>query len=101
MSPRQWQLLSASSFGIFATGQVLADRPEYEFTDSVLKINFKSTVEFKEYVRRAFAVVASRQVAFAVVEIQSGFVKCRALFNHTSKLECDDAIIDLILRTEN
>ena len=100
LSPRQWQLLSAVSFGVYATGQVLSDRPEYELSGSVLKIMFKTSDEFKNYVRRALTIVASRQVAFAVVEIQDKFVKCRALFNQTSPLECDDAIIDLILNAK-
>ena len=97
MSKRQWQLLSAITFGVYGTGQVFADRPLHELKENVLTIRFKTVEEFTNYTRRAFMITASRLVAFTAVDIQTDQVKCSALFNHTSPLEIDSATIDMIL----
>ena len=99
LSTRQWQLLSAISFGVFGTGQVFEDRPLHALEGNVLTLKFKTTEEFRTYTRRALAITASRMIAFTVDEVQEQSVKCRALFNHTAPLQIDDSIIDMILGT--
>ena len=97
LSPRQWQLLSAVSFGIYSTGMSFVERPNHVLDGTVLSISFSTEDEFRNYTRRAFAVCASRLVAFAAVEIQEKTVKCKALFNHTPSLQIDEAVITAIL----
>ena len=97
LSHRQWELLSAISFGLFGTGQRFADRPQYDLTDKVLSIKFPSTDAFKAYTRRAFTVTASRLVAFRVHEVTDTKISCRALFNQTEALPIDGAVIAGIL----
>ena len=66
-------------------------------TDKVLSIKFSSVDAFKTYTRRAFAVTASRLVAFRVHEVADTKVSCRALFNQTEALPLDGTVIATIL----
>ena len=100
LSERQWQLLSAVTFGVYGTGQIFAERPKYELKENILTIQIESTEKFHNYTRRAFAIMASRLVAFTVDSIQAKYVKCSALFNHTPPLDIDSAIIDMILENK-
>ena len=100
LSIRQWQLLSASSFGIYAIGQQLEDRPEYTLEGTTLTLKFKNADEFRNYTRRALAVVASRLVAFVVVEQNDKEVRCRSLFNQTQSLDIGDAVAELMMNKD-
>ena len=59
-----------------------------------MTITFTSSSAFSDYVRRAFRVVVSRLVAFAVETITENSATCRALFNHTPHLEVVGTITD-------
>ena len=96
LSIRQWQSLSASTFGIYAIGQQLEERPEYTLKEAVLTVNFKTVEEFQNYTRRALAVHASRLVAFVVVGQTENEVRCRALFNQTPTLNAGAAMAELM-----
>lgn len=97
MSVRQWQLLSAVAFGVFATGMEMPDRPEYELKEKTLTIMFDSCDKFRNFVRRALAVRASRLIAFGVIEITDTRITCGALFNQTEPLSVDATAIESFL----
>lgn len=94
MSDRQWQLLAACSYGIFATGQEFPDRPFHSLDDALLTIRFETSVKFTDYCRRAFRVKASRLIAFIVQDTSEKRASCVALFNHTPVLKVVGTITD-------
>lgn len=75
----------------------MPERPQYELKDKILEIKFPSHSHFCDYTRRALAIRATRLVAFAVTEILTNKVTCRALFNQTEPLVMDESIIDAVL----
>ena len=97
MSIRQWQLLSSVVFGIYATGMELPDRPEHELVEKTLTVKFKTCTEFRDFVRRALAVRASRLIAFGITEITETKITCGALLNQTEPLVIDESIIESLL----
>ena len=97
MSHRQWELLSAISFGLYGTGQRFADRPSYDLTEKILTLKFSDADAFKAYTRRAFTVTASRLVAFKVHDIKETSVICCSLFNQTEPMPLDGSMIATIL----
>ena len=87
-------MLAAASFGIYCTGQAFENRPDYTLDGTLMTVNFASSNDFSDYVRRAFRVVVSRLVAFTVDSVAPNSVTCRALFNHTPILEVIATITD-------
>ena len=77
LSIRQWQLLSSVVFGIYATGMEMPDRPEYELVEKTLTVKFKTCDEFRNFVRRALAIRASRLIAFGIEEIEETNLELR------------------------
>ena len=101
LSTRQWQLLSSVAFGIFATGMEMPDRPEHELVEKTLTVKFNTCAEFRDFVRRALAVRASRLIAFGIIEVTGKKITCGALFNQTEPLTIDESVIEsLLLPTE-
>ena len=97
LSQRQWELLSAITFGLFGTGQCFADRPSYSLDGKRLTVEFSNTDAFKTYTRRAFTVTASRLVAFKVHEVKETSVICHALFNQTKPMPIEGSMIAMVL----
>ena len=96
MSQRQWELLSAITFGLFGTGQCFADRPSYGLNGKILTVEFTDADAFKTYTRRAFTVTASRLVAFKVHEVKKTSVICHALFNQTKPVPLEGSMIAMV-----
>lgn len=94
LSIRQWQLISAVVFGIYATGMELPDRPEHELTEKTLLVKFESLDQFRAFTRRAFAIRASRMIAFGVTEITENKITCGALFNETESVGIAESVLD-------
>ena len=94
MSDRQWQLLAACSYGIYATGQEFPNRPSHVLGDTLLTISFETSIEFSDFCRRAFRIKASRLIAFTVQDAGEKRVLCKAIFNHTPILEVIGTITD-------
>ena len=92
MSTRQ--LLAATSFGVYATGQRFESRPNHTLEGTLLTIFFETNTEFIEYIRRAFRVTASRLVAFTAESVGDRLVRCRAIFNHTPYLKVVGSVND-------
>ena len=73
------------------------DRPEYTLEGATMRIDFKSSTEFKNYTRRAMPIRATRLVAFTVGTVTDTKITCVALFNQTEPLIVDESIIDMVL----
>ena len=94
MSTRQWQLLAATSYGIYATGMQFESRPVHILNGRSLTIEFENLSEFTDYTRRAFRIMATRLIAFVVQSLAEKSVTCLAIFNHTPQLEVVGSIND-------
>ena len=94
LSLRQWQLLSACTFGAYCTGQEFENRPPYTLDGTLMTVSFTSSSEFTDFTRRAFRVIVSRLVAFTVDTVTEKVVTCKALFNHTPFLDVVGTLTD-------
>lgn len=75
----------------------MPDRPEYELVEKTLTVKFKACNEFRDFVRRALAIRASRLIAFGIDEIEETKITCGALFNQTKPLAIDESVVESLL----